>query len=85
MVLCHEASHLFGIKHCVYASCVMNGSNHLEESESRPFASRRVQRGHPGRRPPLRLSRRLASLGDCCLCLSAAPRSHLPREIAPPQ
>ena len=38
MVLCHEASHLFGIKHCVYASCVMNGSNHLEESESRPFA-----------------------------------------------
>ena len=38
MVLCHEVGHLFGIKHCVYASCVMNGSNHLEESESRPFA-----------------------------------------------
>jgi len=38
MVLCHEASHLFGIRHCVYACCIMNGSNHLDESESRPFA-----------------------------------------------
>eukprot|EP00908_Phaeocystis_cordata_P018541 Transcript_30001.p2 GENE.Transcript_30001~~Transcript_30001.p2 ORF type:complete len:297 (-),score=113.93 Transcript_30001:979-1869(-) len=38
MVLCHEAGHLFGVKHCVYASCLMNGSNHLDESESRPFA-----------------------------------------------
>ena len=39
MVLCHEATHLFGVRHCVYASCIMNGSNHLEESESRPFAA----------------------------------------------
>jgi len=38
MVLCHEVGHLFGIKHCVYASCLMNGSNHLEESETRPWA-----------------------------------------------
>ena len=38
MVLCHEALHLFGIKHCVYAKCVMNGSNHLEEADARPFA-----------------------------------------------
>jgi hypothetical protein len=38
MVLCHEAMHLFGIKHCVYACCLMNGSNHLAESEARPFA-----------------------------------------------
>jgi len=38
MVLCHEALHLFGVRHCVYASCVMNGSNHLDESEARPFA-----------------------------------------------
>jgi len=38
MVLCHEVGHLYGIKHCVYASCIMNGSNHLGESESRPFA-----------------------------------------------
>lgn len=38
MVLCHEASHLFGVRHCVYASCIMNGSNHLDEAESRPFA-----------------------------------------------
>ena len=39
MVLCHEATHCFGVKHCVYASCIMNGSNHLEESENRPFSA----------------------------------------------
>merc|ERR1719231_1406233 len=39
MVLCHEATHCFGVRHCVYASCIMNGSNHLEESEDRPFAA----------------------------------------------
>ena len=39
MVLCHEATHCFGIRHCVYASCIMNGSNHLEESENRPFSA----------------------------------------------
>lgn len=38
MVLVHEIGHLFGIRHCVWARCVMNGSNHLGESESRPFA-----------------------------------------------
>ena len=38
MVLCHETLHLFGVRHCVYACCLMNGSNHLGESESRPFA-----------------------------------------------
>lgn len=37
MVLCHEVGHLFGIKHCVYAKCLMNGSNSLEEAEDRPF------------------------------------------------
>jgi hypothetical protein len=71
MVLCHEATHCFGVRHCVCtpamramntreprcapltshvlaslppalgadASCIMNGSNHLEESESRPFSA----------------------------------------------
>ena len=39
MVLCHEATHCFGVRHCVYASCIMNGSNHLEEAESRPFSA----------------------------------------------
>jgi len=38
-VLCHETMHLFGISHCVYAACVMNGSNHLAESDARPFAA----------------------------------------------
>ena len=38
MVLVHEMTHLFGIKHCIHAECVMNGSNHLGESDRRPFA-----------------------------------------------
>ena len=38
MVLCHEIGHLFGIAHCVYCSCLMSGSNHLDEAVSRPFA-----------------------------------------------
>ena len=38
MVLNHEVGHLFGIKHCIYAQCLMNGSNSLQEAENRPFA-----------------------------------------------
>jgi archaemetzincin len=36
-VLAHETSHMFGIHHCIYFSCLMNGSNHLEESDRRPL------------------------------------------------
>ena len=35
-VLVHEIGHLFGLKHCVYFECIMNGSNHLQESDSKP-------------------------------------------------
>lgn len=35
-VLVHETSHMFGLKHCIYFKCVLNGSNHLKESDSRP-------------------------------------------------
>jgi archaemetzincin len=35
-VLVHEICHQFGIEHCIYYHCVMNGSNHLEESDARP-------------------------------------------------
>ncbi|KAL1524615.1 hypothetical protein AB1Y20_019504 [Prymnesium parvum] len=38
LVLCHEVGHLFGIKHCIWGRCIMNGSNHLEEADSRGFA-----------------------------------------------
>ena len=34
----HEIGHMFGIKHCIHFSCVMNGSNHLEETKRRPMA-----------------------------------------------
>jgi archaemetzincin len=36
-VLAHEACHMFGIKHCVFFNCLMNGSNHLAESDRRPL------------------------------------------------
>jgi archaemetzincin len=35
-VLVHELCHQFGISHCIYYHCVMNGSNHLGESDARP-------------------------------------------------
>jgi archaemetzincin len=34
-VFVHETGHMFGMKHCIYFSCIMNGSNHLGESDSR--------------------------------------------------
>jgi len=36
-VMVHEMSHMFGLKHCIYFRCVLNGSNHLQESDSRPL------------------------------------------------
>ncbi|SHL46277.1 zinc metalloprotease [Chryseobacterium polytrichastri] len=30
----HEIGHMFGISHCVNANCVMNGTNHLPETDS---------------------------------------------------
>jgi archaemetzincin len=34
----HEAGHMFGMGHCIAHPCLMNGSNSLEESDSRPLA-----------------------------------------------
>lgn len=36
-VLVHEIGHMFSLPHCIYFRCVMNGSNHLKESDSRPL------------------------------------------------
>jgi archaemetzincin len=36
-VLAHETAHMFGIQHCIYFHCLMNGSNHLAESDARPL------------------------------------------------
>lgn len=36
-ILTHEVSHMFGIQHCIYFACLMNGSNHQKESDSRPI------------------------------------------------
>jgi archaemetzincin len=36
-VLAHETGHMFGIHHCTYRRCVMNGSNHEWELDSEPL------------------------------------------------
>ena len=36
-VLAHETAHMFALTHCVYFTCLMNGSNHLDEADSQPF------------------------------------------------
>lgn len=36
-ILAHETAHMFGLRHCIYFKCVVNGSNHLQESDSRPL------------------------------------------------
>lgn len=36
-VLTHEMGHMFGIRHCIYYECSMNGANHLEEADSTPM------------------------------------------------
>jgi archaemetzincin len=35
-VLVHETGHIFTVAHCIFFKCVMNGSNHLQESDARP-------------------------------------------------
>ena len=37
-VLAHETAHMFSLAHCIYFKCIMNGSNHLEESDTRPLS-----------------------------------------------
>ena len=36
-VLTHETGHMFGLKHCVFFECLMNGSNHLGEADAQPM------------------------------------------------
>lgn len=36
-VLAHETGHMFGLAHCVHFDCLMNGSNHLAETDSHPL------------------------------------------------
>lgn len=32
----HETGHMFSLKHCAQYTCIMNGSNHLEEADRKP-------------------------------------------------
>lgn len=36
-VLAHEGTHVIGLKHCIHFACLMNGSNHLQESDRAPL------------------------------------------------
>jgi archaemetzincin len=36
-VFAHETGHMFAIMHCIHFECVMNGSNHLAESDATPL------------------------------------------------
>ncbi|KAH3766739.1 Zn-dependent protease [Pelomyxa schiedti] len=36
-ILSHELGHLFGMKHCIYYHCLMNGSNHQDEMDGAPL------------------------------------------------
>ncbi len=40
----HEIGHMFGLTHCVYYECNMNGSNSRHESDQRPSQTRQIGR-----------------------------------------
>ena len=35
--LAHEICHMFGMQHCIFFACAVNGSNNLDENDSRPL------------------------------------------------
>lgn len=35
--MCHEIGHMFGILHCTYYNCLMNGSMNAAEGKVKPF------------------------------------------------
>ena len=35
-VLAHETAHMFGLQHCIYFECVVNGSNSMNETDAAP-------------------------------------------------
>jgi archaemetzincin len=36
-VMAHEIGHMYGLTHCTFFDCGLNGSNHLEEADRRPI------------------------------------------------
>jgi archaemetzincin len=36
-IVAHETGHVFGLQHCIFYRCCMNGSNSLAESDSQPL------------------------------------------------
>ena len=38
-LIAHETGHMFGLRHCVYYQCAMNGCNNQPESDSHPLGT----------------------------------------------
>lgn len=36
-LVCHEIGHMFGLEHCIYYKCLMNGANSMDEEEKTPL------------------------------------------------
>jgi len=36
-IVTHEFCHMFGMRHCVYYHCLMNGAMEAEEEDKKPF------------------------------------------------
>jgi archaemetzincin len=36
-LMAHEVGHMFGVEHCIHYRCVMNGTNHLAETDRAPL------------------------------------------------
>ncbi|MDF2695409.1 MAG: hypothetical protein K0S65_3792 [Labilithrix sp.] len=52
-VLAHETSHMFGLAHCVFFACLMNGSNHLAVPRLSGLPAQAAPRDRLRRRRPL--------------------------------
>jgi archaemetzincin len=71
-VLVHEATHMFGVAHCIFFHCLLNGSNHLAESDARPLHLCPVDLRKLHDSIGFDVAARYRSLGDVCERLGLA-------------
>jgi archaemetzincin len=65
-ILAHETGHMFGIEHCIYFECVMNGTNHLAEDDLKPLHLCPVDLRKLYASIQFDMAARYAHLGDFC-------------------
>lgn len=78
-VMAHEIGHIFGIKHCVYFNCLMNGSNNETENCNKPaqlcaICLRKLQLNCP-----FRLKTRYQNLIKACQQLGGSFEKQIPK------